>query len=272
MPKFEIYFHGLICFWADQPRDGDRKAPKKKALFIKNDYHLRTVILPGDKRYFDDFETIELLVEGGNDSPNDGGNTRFQEEVPHLGDDRVTTRGYSVKPDYSIQKGAAVSLELPQTGGKLRVAQRYYHEGMYTLDDKTHEHLVARITRYTFKADRLWIAGTVNNSTRVVEVPTTPGWVAILNVSPRPDGQGQVASEATHTSGECNNHFQLYHAILFDNDNNMAKCDDVAKVADDDPFVDQREKGDHISDVKYLPELYRTGVLMQTSCSNSNWP
>lgn len=113
MAKFEICFHGLVCFYAPEPCGGDPKAPKTMALFIRDGHHKRGLVtLDGDTR-FPDFNTGSMTVTGGTPGVIESSNDQFQRMVPHLGEDDIFRGGMFVDPSLAIR------LVLPPVTGEL---------------------------------------------------------------------------------------------------------------------------------------------------------
>lgn len=265
MPNFELYFNGLICFWADQPRIGE-VTPKTHALFVLDDDHRRVVITPDDQPHFDGFTWLKIETTGGTSGTIDTIESAFVREVPHLGDDRVSRAACLINP------GRAIKVELPKIEGELRVAQRFAHEGSYSLDGKTDQHPVARITVLQFEAASVSISGDGDNASTLTLSAGSP-WVALLNAS------SQVQQN--------DNHFKRYARILKIG-GNVAKPEDVAMVVDvEGTQPPEINTGAHISAVKNLTALKESQAakqasrglndeggetLTQTQCSNSQWP
>ena len=238
MKKFEIYFHGLICFYAPEPRDGSRDY-RTLALFVRDAEHTRKVITRDDEVAFNN--TIETDLTPGPITEIDDD---FQNFVPHLGDDHVS------KPHIVVMPEKAIQLLLP-AGGRLEVAEFYRVKGTYKDVGNTITTKVARITLLTVMAESL----TVTADDMEIPVPPEAPWVVILN------------SSAQGGDGPANNHFHRYAHITNGN------VHDIAEVVDAES-TDMKYHGDAIATIKQLPGLKDDvlHVITQTQCSNTNWP
>lgn len=242
MTTFEIYFLGLICFYAPEDRYGSRDY-KTEALFVDDPPDHTRIVITSTERFGADFSTISLSHAPGKVNAKDHD---FQECVPHLADSGITRRHVSVKP-------SKIRLALPN-GAVAHVAQLFDHRGRYALDQTVSVRRVCRLSVLTLDADAL--AVTVDNG--APHDVTGDSWVAILNYSKQTGG-----------SGTDKNHFHRYAKI------SNGAPGDVAEVSDDDgsPVQDAPfEKLKYVKTVRELPEIAPTHVLNQTQCSNSNWP
>lgn len=250
MKKFEIYFHGLICFYAPEKRDGARDY-RTLALFVMDPEHTRKVITRDDEVAFN--KTIETNLTPGRITDIDDD---FQNYVPHLGDDHVSKSHIVVMPEKAIQ------LKLP-AGGRLEVAEFYEKKGTYKDVGVTLTTRVARITLLTVMAESL----TVTADDMEIPVPADAPWVVILNFSEE-GGEGPAA-----------NHFHRYAHITNGN------VHDIAEVLDAGDNSNTTNHGDAIETIKELPDINeddvvdevaktdeQIAVLTQTQCSNTNWP
>jgi hypothetical protein len=130
MAKFEIYFHGLVCFYAPEPRGGNPKAPKTMALFIRDKDHERALVTLDEVAHVPGFNTISMTVTGGTPGVIESSNDQFQRMVPHLGDDDISRGGTVVDPSLAIQ------LVFPPVIGELLVGMPYLNRGDYQLGQR----------------------------------------------------------------------------------------------------------------------------------------
>jgi hypothetical protein len=237
--KFEIYFHGLICFYAPEPRSG-RRDYRTLALIVPDGDHTRKVITRDDEVTFN--KSIETNLPPGTifDIDDD-----IQNFVPHLGDDHISKSHVVVTPEKAIQ------LKLPG-GGRLEVADFYQDRGTYKDVGVTVTTKVGRITLLTVMANDL----TITADDMDIDVPVDAPWVAILN------------SSSHGGSGTTLNHFHRYAHIT---NGGLA---DIAEVEDLTDSGRRQTHGDAIDVIKNLPDLKGSGpaVITQTQCSNTNWP
>jgi hypothetical protein len=236
MIEFEIYFHGLICFYAPEARLGARDY-KTEALMVDDADHTRKI-----KTYNSEvvnLNTISTNLDAGRVNAQDGA---FQTYVPHLSDGAVT------RPHVVVDPAKAIRLALPD--GAATVADLYKYNGIYALDGMTTVHPACRISLVRVQADKLVIHTDVGD----VQVPPDRPWVAILNYS------------INGGTGLANNHFHRYARIT------NGRISDVAEVTDDSNEVPNIPDGRYVNEVKDLPELKNVPVVSQTQCSNTNWP
>jgi len=295
MPDFEIYFHGLVCFFAPEARNGNRTAPKTMALFVRDNDHERMVLTADGERHFPGFNTISMTVTGGPQGVIDATDAGFQSDVPHLGDDTVSRAGTVVDPALAIQ------LAFPPIAGRLFAASRYESRGSYQLGHVNVRRDVARITLLTFSAD----AVSITCDGQTIEVNPGDGFVVLANDSE----QGGIST----TGDICGNHFRRYAFIMRTPTGAQANCAAVAHVIDDGNNSPSIHRGLHLDRVLALeslkvkasaptqlnPGLGEHGpdniddpqaalgvelepesaahqvvgpTLTQTQCSNTNWP
>jgi hypothetical protein len=287
MTTFEIYFHGLICFYANEPRHGNFLAPKTHALFVRDDDHYRSLVTSDGLIHAMGFNSLSMSVNDGAPQGVIATTDRFQNDVPHLSDDTHSRRGIYVDPTM------AIPLAFPSVAGVLDVAQRYKYAANYLLGQSNTTRATARICVLSFEANSL----TLSWDGLQVEVSPQKPWVLLLNSS----DHGGVST----VEDVCANHFRRYSKIM----RNVApgvNCSTVAEVIDlESQEVEDTPNGTYVEEVKKLlvlkPEaevripvppkpdpgtpgyrLYtaRIGhnfdigpdVLAQTQCSNSNWP
>lgn len=243
MALFEIYFHGLICFFAPEQRYGPRNY-KTDALIVKDPDHQRYLFTSDGNRL-----SITNSLSIGTAGRATSDDSRFQQFVPHLGDLAVTREAVSVVPG----NGGAIRVSLPN--GSLSVAQLYYTNlGVYELDGNTNRQAVSRISLLSINTandDRLPII--VDGNTIYVP-PGDNAWAVIFNGSvddPKKTG--------------VDNHFHRYGYIT-----NRARLDDVAEVTDYATAVPEGRSGVHRDEAIRAVDGY--GPLNQTQCSNSQWP
>src|SRR4051812_29660996 len=96
MYTYEIYFHGLVCFYAPEGRYGARDY-KTKALFVRDPSHKR-VVATADGYFGTGFTSISTSLGAGRARVL----PHFQEFVPHLSDAGITRSNFDVNPVFDI--------------------------------------------------------------------------------------------------------------------------------------------------------------------------
>jgi len=237
MPHFEIYFHGLICFYGDEDRFGQR-GHKTEALIVEDNDHTRMVkTYNSEKKHFHSIKTS--LTPGTVDASDQA----FQNFIPHMSDVWVTRTSVAVKP------AKAIRLALPDRA-VAKVAQLYPYKGIYELDGMRIEHPVCRISVLTIDADAL----TITADGYDVVVPPDQPWVAILNYS------------ADQGEGVAENHFHRYARIT------NGSLEDIAEVTNSPSPATDLPGGEWVQKVKDFLGQLQDPTVGQTQCSNTNWP
>lgn len=269
MAKFEIYFHGLVCFYAPEPRGGNPRAPKTMALFIRDRDHERALVtLDGDTR-FTAFETISMTVSGGATGVIESSDD-FQRMVPHLGEDDISKGGAFVDPSLAIQ------LVFPPVAGELLVGAPYLNRGDYQLGQRSSVRDVARITVLRIFTQTL----TLTLDGNAFEVMRTPA-----------GGQANCASVAHVVDHIVPGSSQQ---PVFLNGDHIAAVSALKqlKPENEQPFHISTGSGHPVFHPGIDPEPVQpigeggalevasaarqlpvgSDVLTQTQCSNTNWP
>src|SRR6185369_12935707 len=202
MAQFEIYFHGLMCFYANEGRFGARDY-KTEALIVEDPDHIRKV--KTYKAELANFGAIRTSLPSGRADVSDAA---FQAYVPHLADAGVS------RPFVIVNTKKAIRLALPDADAY--VAQLYKYKGVYTLDQITIAHAVCRISLLTVDANELKIITDVGEIT----VPPEQPWVAILNYT--------THDPNLHKGSD--NHFLRYSKAT------NGRPEDIAEVTDDKDY------------------------------------
>jgi hypothetical protein len=243
MTTYEIYFHGLICFYSEEKRFGARDKKTEALIVIEDQYHTREI-----KTYTGTYGTKFSEIAFSLGSAVATASARFQEYVPHLGDLGVTRRDVEIEPDQ------AISLSLPKSS--LDVAFLYDCKGDFELDRYTSVRPVAKLSLLFIRtSDPLKISYTDKNGSFNTDVPRAHPWALIFNGAP--DGDASACYE---------HHFRHYAKI-----SKEGYEEDFATVKQSSYQSAPDSRGRWLDEVlKALAADYRP--LNQPGCSNSQWP
>jgi len=176
MTEFEIYFHGLVCLYAPVSRGDDPMTPKTMALFVRDEPdHDRSITTSDKITRFPRFNSISMTVIGGTPGVIDATDADFQKAVPHLGTDDISRGGAFVDPTL------AIPLVFPPVAGRLFVAKRFGNQGEYQLAQRSSVRDVAKITYLSITAERLFI--TCDGQTIEIDPSDAGSWVCLFNNS-----------------------------------------------------------------------------------------
>jgi hypothetical protein len=249
MAVFEIYFHGLICFYAPESRYGTRDY-KTEALIVKDEAHTRLLLTPnGYKHEFNNNLSFEIAPGRANAE-----DSRFQRFVAHLGDVEVTRESVIVEP----ANRACIALKLPD-GSRLRAAELYDMAGEFQLDGNIARHPVCRVSAlHVYTASEKSLLITADKQT--IEVEAAEPWAVVFN-----------GSRNDHSESCSDNHFRHYAFIT-----NSMQLDDIAEVTNHAPDIPSAPAGVHVAKAikAILDGAMQTEArpMTQTQCSNSQWP
>lgn len=239
---YEIYFHGLICFYSAEKRFGARDKKTDALIVIEDQYHTREI-----KTYNGAYGTKFSQISFSVDSDVATASVRFQEYVPHLGDLGVTRRSVEIEP-YQ-----AISLSLPKSN--LDAALLYDAKGDFELHPYSLTRPVAKLSLLLLKTpDPLKIYYTDNKGSFNTDVPREHPWALIFNGAP--DGDSSACYE---------HHFRYYSKISkegLEEDFATVKPSRCSSVPDN--------RGQWLDEVLKALADYRP--LNQPACSNSQWP
>jgi len=292
MTDFDIHFYGLVCFFAPEPRGGNPLAPKTMALFVRDIDHERRVTTADRIPRAVNFQTISMAVTGGTPGVIACTDRSFQSGIPHLADDNVTRGGITIDEDLAIK------LLFPPVAGRLLAGEPFPRRGNYQLAQRNMRRDVASFSVLRITAEALTI------TCDGIDIPIDPD-------APRVK-LGNNSDEGGYSTDldPCGNHFRRYSSILRTPTGSLTNCLSVAHVVDDNvpsapdpgavPAIPsfslaksaatvpiprpehrplQQEGGGLgpgsnnalVADAA-LQLINHVDTVLQTQCSNTNWP